>query len=157
MRTDPSDTGGLFIGRRPGTAPVQYSEIPDAGSARRRRADRMLAHAVLALMVAVNLLYWGPGPLLALWIASQVQYLTGSVFFGIFLGFVILLCLLFGGLVVLKRIDHAWILVRRAAGVDQRSGVLPIVFGTTALVTGAGFTAWLLLIGGLGPTLSPAS
>jgi hypothetical protein len=86
-----------------------------------------------------------------------VQYLTGSVFFGIFLGFLVLLGLLFGGLVVLKRIDQAWILVRRAAGIDQRSGVLPVVFGSTAVVTGAGFTAWLLLVGGLGPTLSPAS
>jgi hypothetical protein len=108
-------------------------------------------------MVVVNLLFWGPAPLFALWIASQVQYLTDRVFFGIFLGFLALLVLLFGGLVVLKRIDHAWILVRRAAGIDQRSGVLPLVFGSTALVTVAGFTAWLLLVGGLGPTLSPTT
>jgi hypothetical protein len=157
VRTDPTDTGGLFIRRRPGTAPVHYRAVPDAGSARRRRADRLLAHGVLAVMVVVNLLFWGPAPLFALWLASQVQYLTGSVFFGIFLGFLVLLGLLFGGLVVLKRIDQAWILVRRAAGIDQRSGVLPVVFGSTAVVTGAGFTAWLLLVGGLGPTLSPAS
>ena len=157
MRTDPTDTGGLFIRRRPGTAPVHYRDIPDTGSPRRQRADRLLAHAVLALMVVVNLLFWGPAPLFALWVASQVQYVTGSVFFGIFVGFVVLLGLLLGGLVLLKRIDQAWILVRRAAGVDQRSGVLPIVFGSTALVTAAGFTAWLLLVGGLGPTLSPAS
>jgi hypothetical protein len=157
VRTDPSDTGGLFIRRRPGTAPVHYRAVPDAGSAWRRRADRMLAVGILAVMFVVNLLFWGPAPLFALWIASQVQYLTGSVFFGIFLGFVLLLVLLFGGLVVLKRIDHAWILVRRAAGIDQRSGVLPLVFGSTALVTGVGFAAWLLLVGGLGPTLSPTS
>jgi hypothetical protein len=157
VRTDPTDTGGLFIRRRPGTAPVHYRDVPDTGSDRRRGADRMLAHAVLAVMVFVNLLFWGPAPLLALWIASQVQYLTDSVSFALFLGFVVLLGLLFGGLVLLKRIDHAWILVRRAAGVDQRSGVLPVVFGSTALVTGAAFTAWLLFVGGLGPTLSPAS
>ncbi|HEY3190261.1 MAG TPA: hypothetical protein VGJ70_22415, partial [Solirubrobacteraceae bacterium] len=79
----------------------------------------------------------------------------GSVTLGIFQGFALLLALLLIGLVVLKRIDHAWILVRRAAGVDQRSGVLPLVFGTTALVGASAFTFWLLFIGGLGPTLSP--
>jgi hypothetical protein len=157
VRTDPSDTGGLFIRRRPGTAPVHYRDVPDLGTDRRRRGDRLLAHAVLGLMVVVNLVFWGPLPLFALWLGSQIQYLTGSVSFGLFLGFLTLIGLLLGGLVVLKRIDHAWILVRRAAGIDQRSGALPIVFGVTALITGAGFTAWLLLIGGIGPTLSPAS
>ena len=34
-RNDPTDTGGLFIGRRPGTAPVQYRTPPERGSARR--------------------------------------------------------------------------------------------------------------------------
>ena len=66
-----------------------------------------------------------------------------------------LLAALFAGLAVLKRLDRAWILVRRAAGVDQRAGVLGRVFGTTAIVGAIGFTAWLLLIGGLGPTLAP--
>jgi hypothetical protein len=155
VRTDPADTGGLFIRRRPGTAPMRYRTPPKPGSDRRRRADRVLAAALLVLMTAVNLLFWGPFPLLGLWTASQVQYVTGSVTLGIFLGFALLLALLLGGLVVLKRIDHAWILVRRAAGVDQRSGVLPLVFGTTATVGGSVFTFWLLFIGGLGPTFSP--
>jgi hypothetical protein len=45
--------------------------------------------------------------------------------------------------------------VRRAAGVDQRTGALGRVFATTAVVGTVAFTAWLLLIGGLGPTLAP--
>jgi hypothetical protein len=155
VRTDPTDTGGLFIRRRPGTAPVRYRKPPKRGSDRRQRADRLLAAALLALMTAVNLLFWGPIPLFGLWTASQVQYVSGSVTLGLFLGFSLLLALLIGGLVVLKRIDHAWILVRRAAGFDQRSGVLPVVFGATAIVGGSVFTFWLLLIGGLGPSLSP--
>jgi hypothetical protein len=157
VRTDPTDTGGLFVRRRPGTAPVHYRDIPDAGSERRRRADRLLAHAVLALMVLVNLLFWGPAPLFGLWLASQVQYLTDSVGLGLLVGFSALLALLFGGLVLLKRIDQAWILVRRAAGVDQRSGVLPVVFGATAVVTAVGFSVWLLFVGGIGPSISPTS
>jgi hypothetical protein len=145
------------VRRRPGTAPVRYRSQPQRGSERQRRADRLLATLLLGLMTVVNLLFWGPIPLFGLWTASQVQYVTGSVTLGLFLGFAVLLALLLGGLVVLKRIDHAWILVRRAAGVDQRSGVLPLVFGATAIIGASAFTFWLLFVGGLGPTLSPGA
>lgn len=155
MRTDPSDTGGLFVRRRPGTAPVRYHAQPDTGSASRRRADRVLAHVLFALMVLVCLAFWGPLPAACLWLASQAQYLTGSVTAGLTVGFATLLAVLLGGLVLLKRIDAAWILVRRAAGVDQRSGVLPRVFGATAAVAAVGFTVWLVFIGGLGSSVLP--
>lgn len=157
MKTDPTDTGGLFVRRRPGTAPVRYRELPDEGTARRQRADGLLAHALLGVMVLASLLFWGPIPIFGLWIASQVQFLTDNIGLGLLAGFVALLAMLFGGLVVLKRVDQAWILVRRAAGVDQRSGVLPLVFGVTALVGATLFAAWLLLVGGLGPSISPTS
>jgi hypothetical protein len=155
VRTDPTDTGGLFVGRRPGTAPTRYGAAPRPGGPARRRLDALLAHLLLAVMVLVNLLFWGPIPAGALWVASQVQYRTGSVSLGILLGFAALLAVLFGGLALLKRLDRAWILVRRAAGVDQRTGALGRVFATTAVVGTVAFTAWLLLIGGLGPTLEP--
>jgi hypothetical protein len=155
VRTDPSDTGGLFVGRRPGTAPIRYRTPPQPGSARRRRADGLVADAVLGLMVVVNLLFWGPIPAFGLWFASQVQYVTGSVSLGIFLGFALLLALLLVGLALLKRLDRFWILARRAAGRDQRTGVLAPVFGTTAVIGASAFTFWLLFIGGLGSTLAP--
>lgn len=155
MRTDPTDTGGLFVGRRPGTAPTRYGAAPRPGSPARRRFDALLAHLLLAVMVLMNLLFWGPIPAGALWVASQVQYRTDSVSLGILLGFAALLAVLFGGLAFLKRLDRAWILVRRAAGVDQRTGALGRVFATTAVIGAVAFTAWLLLIGGLGPTLAP--
>jgi hypothetical protein len=155
VRTDPTDTGGLFVGRRPGTAPTRYGAPPERGGRMRRLGDTALAHALLALMVVLNLLFWGPIPAGALWVASQVQYRTDSVSLGIALGFAFLLAVLFAGLAVLKRLDRAWILVRRAAGVDQRGGALARVFATTAVVGAVAFTAWLLLIGGLGPTLAP--
>jgi hypothetical protein len=155
LRTDPTDTGGLFVGRRPGTAPTRYRTAPEPGSARRQRVDRLVAHAVLGLMVVVNLLFWGPIPALSLWVASQVQYRTDSVGWGILLGFVLLLVLLFGGLAVLKRVDRFWILARRAGGHDQRQGVIGHVFATTAVIGACGFTIWLLFIGGLGPSLAP--
>jgi hypothetical protein len=155
VRTDPTDTGGLFVGRRPGTAPTRYRTPPERGTARRQRVDGLVAHAVLGLMVLVNLLFWGPIPALSLWIASQVQYQTDSVSLGILLGFLALLALLFGGLAVLKRMDRFWILARRAAGHDQRQGVVGRVFATTAVIGAVCFTFWLLFIGGLGSTLAP--
>jgi len=153
VRTDPTDNGGLFIGRRPGTAPIKYRELPDESSAARQRVDGFLAAALLALQVLVNLLFWGPIPAGALWVASQVQYQTGSVMFGITMGFVVLLVVLFGGLAVLKRIDHVWVLARRAAGHDQRQGVIGQVFATCAVIGGASFAIWLLFIGGLGSSV----
>jgi len=155
VRTDPTDTGGLFVGRRPGTAPTRYGAPPERGGAGRRAADALLAHLLLVVMVALNLLFWGPIPAAALWVASQVQYRTDSVSLGILLGFCFLLGALFVGLAGLKRLDRAWIVVRRAAGVDQRGGVLGRVFATTAVIGAVGFTVWLLFIGGLGPTLAP--
>jgi hypothetical protein len=155
VRTDPTDNGGLFVGRRPGTAPTRYRTPPEGGSARRRRVDGLVALAVLALMIVLNLLFWGPVPALALWVASQVQYQTDSVSLGIFLGFAFMLVALFGGLAVIKQLDRFWILARRAAGRDQRQGVIGRVFATTAVIGGCAFTFWLLFIGGLGSTLAP--
>jgi hypothetical protein len=153
VRTDPTDTGGLFVGRRPGTAPIRYRTPPEPGSAGRRRVDALVAFGTLVAMVLVNLLFWGPIPALGLWIASRVQYATGSVSLGILIGFLSLLALLFGGLAVLKRMDRFWVLARRAAGRDQRQGVLTRVFATTAVVGGSGFLFWLVFIGGLGSSL----
>ncbi len=155
MRTDPTDTGGLFVGRRPGTAPTRYRTPPERGTARRRRVDGFVAVAVLALMIVLNLLFWGPIPALALWVASQVQYQTDSVSLGLLVGFAFMLAVLFGGLAVIKQLDRFWILARRAAGHDQRQGVIGRVFATTAVIGGVGFTFWLLFIGGLGSTLGP--
>jgi hypothetical protein len=155
VRTDPTDTGGLFVGRRPGTAPTRYRTPPERGTGRRRRVDGLVAVVVLALMIVLNLLFWGPIPALALWVASQVQYQTDSVTLGLFVGFAFMLAVLFGGLAVIKQLDRFWILARRAAGHDQRQGVIGRVFATTAVIGGAGFTFWLLFIGGLGSTLGP--
>jgi hypothetical protein len=150
VRTDPTDNGGLFVGRRPGTAPLHYKELPDVGTRGRRRVDGVIAAFLLELQVFLNLLFWGPIPAASLWVASQVQYHTDSVSLGILLGFAVLLFVLFAGLALLKRLDHAWVLVRRAAGHDQREGVIGIIFGVCAVVGGAAFVFWLLFIGGLG-------
>lgn len=155
VRTDPTDNGGLFVGRRPGTAPVRYRALPQRGGEVRRRIDSAVANLLLLAMVLVNLLFWGPLPALSLWIASQVQFQLGSVMFGITVGFAALLVLLFGGLVLLKRMDGLWILIRRAAGFDQRSGVIGTVFGVTAAIGASAFTFWLLILEGPGSSMLP--
>lgn len=150
MRSDPSDTGGLFVGRRPGTAPVHYRSLPKRGSALRQRADGSLAGLMLAGIIVLCVLCWGPIPLACLWIGSQIDYLTGSVSLGILIAFAGLFALLFGALALMRRLDAAWILVRRAAGHDQRTGVLGRVFAITAAVCASVFAFWFLVIHGPG-------
>jgi hypothetical protein len=150
MRSDPSENGGLFVGRRPGTAPVRFHELPKRGGALRRRIDGSLAGILLSAIIVLSLLCWGPIPLGCLWIGSQVDYLSGSVSFGILVSFIGLLVFLFGALAILRRLDQAWILVRRAAGHDQRTGILGRVFAITAVICALIFTFWFVVINGPG-------
>ena len=154
-RNDPTDTGGLFIGRRPGTAPVRYRTPPQRGGAGRRRADALLAAAVLLLEALVVLSAWGPQPVAWMWIGSQVDYHTGSVFLGITAAFVGLIGSLILTLMLATRLDHLWRLLRRAAGHDQREGVLGRLFMITAVVAAVGFTVWFLLLEGPGSSIAP--
>ncbi|MGP0100887.1 MAG: hypothetical protein ACLPUT_04600 [Solirubrobacteraceae bacterium] len=153
MRTDPTDNGGLFVGRRPGTAPVRFRTLPQRGSDLRQRVDGSFASLMLAAITLLCLLCWGPIPLACLWLGSQANYLTGSVSLGILVSFVGLFALLFGALALMKRLDSAWILVRRAAGHDQRTGVLGRIFAATAVVCALGFLLWFVVIHGPGTSL----
>jgi hypothetical protein len=150
MRSDPSDNGGLFVGRRPGTAPVRFRSLPERGSKKRQRVDGSIAGVMVAAMILLSLLCWGPIPLACLWVGSQIDYLSGSVGMGILVSFIALFVLLFGTLSLLKRLDQAWILVRRAAGYDQRTGIMGRIFGAAAVVCGLGFAFWFVVIHGPG-------
>jgi ABC-type multidrug transport system fused ATPase/permease subunit len=150
MRNDPGENGGLFVGRRPGTAPVRYRTLPQRGAPRRQRIDGFLAGVVLSSIVLLGILCWGPIPLLCLWICAQVNYLTGSVSLGIASAFVMLITLLFGALQTMHDIDRIWIVLRRAAGHDQRSGALERVFAITAALGVTLFVFWFLAIHGVG-------
>jgi hypothetical protein len=150
MRSDPSDNGGLFVGRRPGTAPVRFRSLPERGGELRQRLDGSLAGVLLAAMTFLSLLCWGPIPIACLWLGSQADYLSGSVSFGILFSFVGLFSLLFGTLSILRRLDAAWILVRRAAGHDQRAGALGRIFAITATIGAGIFILWFLVLHGPG-------
>jgi len=148
MRTDPTDSGGLFIGRRPGTGPIRYRGAPAHSVGMHRAFDRLFAASLLAFMMVVSLGFWGPIPAGCLWLGAQVQAQTESGSLGLVASCLGVLVALLGGLVLLKRLDQFWILVRRAAGYDQRSGVIGPVFAIAAIIGVALFVAWFLLLAG---------
>jgi hypothetical protein len=156
VRTDPTETGGLFVGRRPGTKPVRYRTLPQRGSDARRRVDETLAAALLVLMTVIGVSFWGPVPAGCLWVGAQAEYATSSVGVGIVVAFALMLLAIMGGLSVMKRLDQVWILIRRAAGHDQREGVIGRIFAVSAAIGVVLFTIWLLIFAGLGPSLAPS-
>jgi hypothetical protein len=153
-RNDPTDTGGLFIGRRPGTAPLKYRADPNRDP-KRQRVDSLLANLVFALIVVIVLTAWGPQPVAWLWVGSQVDFHTGSVMLGIVVAFMGLLASLLVSLWITVRLDSLWRILRRAAGREQMHGVLGKVWMWTAIVVGAAFVFWFLIIEGPGPALAP--
>ena len=54
-----------------------------------------------------------------------------------------------------KRVDHAWKLVRRAAGYRQERGALERIFAASVVIALIIFTFWFLIIAGPGPSLAP--
>jgi hypothetical protein len=147
---DPTDTGGLFVGRRPGTAPLKYREKPVEAGQRRRTADKLLSALILTLETLLCLTLWGPQPAAWLWVGSQVDYKTDNVGFGIAVAFAGMLTTLFMTLMVARRLDHAWKLVRRAAGYEQKKGALEWIFVISLVIAGTAFMVWFLIIEGPG-------
>ena len=152
---DPSDTGGLFIGRRPGTAPVKYREQPPTTRRGRQRADRGFAAFLLVVETILCVSLWGPQPVGWLWVGSRVNYWTDSVSAGIVTAFLGMLLTLFVTWMIAKRLDHAWKLVRRASGIRQEKGALERIFIVSLLITAIPFLFWFFIIEGPGPSLAP--
>jgi hypothetical protein len=98
---------------------------------------------------------FGPQPAAWLWVGSQVQYLTGYVTAGI--SAIMLGCLasLFLTMAAAKRVDHAWKLVRRAAGYHQERGALERIFAMSVGIAVVVFSIWFLVIHGPGSSLFP--
>jgi hypothetical protein len=91
-----------------------------------------------------------------LWVGSQVDYKVDSVTAGITVAFVGMLVTLFVTLAIAKRLDYAWRLVRRAAGYEQREGMLNRIFVVSLIIAGSAFTFWFFVIVGPGPTVAPS-
>jgi hypothetical protein len=57
---------------------------------------------------------------------------------------------------VAKRVDHAWKLVRRAAGHRQERGDPRVDFAATVGLALVAFGVWFFLLEGPGPGLAPS-
>jgi hypothetical protein len=155
-RNDPTDTGGMFIGRRPGTAPVRFGRARAEPTPRRQRFDRVFAYGLLAIEFLLCLSALGPQPLFWLWFGSQVQFWTGYVTAGISAIMIGSIFSLFVTLALARRVDHAWKLVRRAGGHRQERGALERIFAMSVAIAVLCFLFWLLVIAGPGSqTISP--
>ena len=152
---DPTNTGGLFIGRRPGTAPLRYREQPVTAGAARRKLDAVLAAAILVLEALLLVTLWGPQPAGWLWIGSHVDHSTGSVSFGILVAFLGMLLTIFTTIALAMRLGRSWRLVRRASGYEQKKGALDRIVVISMVVAGTAFLVWFLLIQGPGPDIAP--
>ena len=150
---DPTDTGGLFVGRRPGTAPLKYRAQPVTAGEGRRTADKFLSGLILTLETLLCLTLWGPQPIGWLWVGSQVDYKTDSVALGIIVAFAGMLTTLFFTLSIARRLDHAWKLTRRAAGYEQKKGALEWIFVISLAIAGSAFLVWFLFINGPGSSV----
>lgn len=72
---------------------------------------------------------------------------------GIVSAFVGMLFTLFISLAIARRLDHAWKLVRRAAGYRQERGMLERIFVITAVIVAAGFSIWFFVLHGPGSSV----
>jgi hypothetical protein len=113
-------------------------------------ADKLLSALILTLETLLCLTLWGPQPAGWLWVGSQVDYKTDSVALGIVVAFAGMLTTLFFTLAIARRLDHAWKLVRRAAGYEQKKGALEWIFVISLAIAGTAFLIWFLIIEGPG-------
>jgi hypothetical protein len=150
VRTDPSDNGGMFLGRRPANRRVHFKAPPETRGEGRRRLDEWFARCVLVAIVLLSLTCWVPITAACLWTGSEVDSISGSLFFGIIAVVLALTMLLFAALFALSRLDDVWVLVRRAAGFDQRGGGLGRVVAGTAGTYAVALVFWFVVLAGPG-------
>lgn len=154
-RNDPTESGGLFVRRPSEVRGVRYRGTPQRKGAARQSADRWVAYGLLAVETLLCLSLFGPQPFFWFWFGSQVQYWTDSVSAGIATIMAGTLASLLLTVVIGKRVDEAWKLVRRAAGYKQDRGALEIIFAISVGVALVIFTFWFFIIEGPGPSVAP--
>lgn len=152
---DPTETGGLFIGRRPGTAPLRYRTRPQEPRGLRKRVDAVLAGAILVVETLLCATLWGPQPAAWLWVGSRIYHETDAISVAIMTAFAGMLVTILGTLAIAMRFDRAWKIVRRASGREQKEGMLERIFVISMAIAGIGFAIWFLVIQGPGSDIAP--
>jgi hypothetical protein len=123
---------------------------------KRRRIDSVLAWFIVTIETLLLATLWGPQPAAWLWVGSQINYYTDSVMAGIGSAFAGMLASIFLTIVVAKRLDLAWQLVRRAAGHTQKEGMLTRIFVVSAMIGVSVFSFWFIILNGPGSSAGPA-
>jgi hypothetical protein len=134
---------------------VRLPEGTKPSEGRRRSADKAFAAFLLFIETVLCVSVWGPQPLFWLWFGSQMNYWTDSVELGIASAFLGMLLTLFITLSLARRVDHAWKLVRRAAGYKQERGALERIFVVALIIAASAFWFWFLIIAGPGSSIVP--
>lgn len=155
-KNDPTNTGGLFVGRRPGTGPLRYRNTPIEAGEARRRFDSLLAAILLVVETLLCLTLWGPQPAAWLWVGAQLDHKADSVTLGISVAFIGMILTMVGTIGLAMRLDHAWKLTRRAGGYEQKEGALNRIFVISGAIAVTAFLVWFILINGPGSSLGPA-
>jgi hypothetical protein len=155
-RNDPTESGGLFVKRPSEVRGVKYRGTPQRKGEARRTADRGVAYGLLAVEMLLCLSLFGPQPYFWFWFGSQVQYWTDSVSAGIATIMAGTLASLLVTVVLAKRVDEGWKLVRRAAGYKQDKGALEVIFAITVGIAVVIFSFWFFIIEGPGPSVAPS-
>jgi hypothetical protein len=114
--------------------------------------DSLLAFVVLAAETLLLATLWGPQPAAWLWVGSQVDYWSDNVVLGIATAFAGMLATILATLAIAMRLDRAWKLTRRAAGHEQKSGMLERIFVVSMVIGGTVFALWFLVLNGPAPS-----
>jgi hypothetical protein len=152
---DPTETGGLFIGRRPGTAPLRYRTRPQRPRGLRRRIDATLAGLILVVETLLCATLWGPQPAGWLWIGSRIFHETDSISLAILAAFTGMLFTILGTIAIAMRLDRIWKIARRAGGYEQKEGMLERIFVISMALVGILFFVWFIVLEGPGPNIAP--
>lgn len=111
--------------------------------------DLVAAGGLSVVMGVIVMLVVGALPPGALWVVAQVPFLQERLFLALCVALGIILGVALGALGILTRMDRAWVLLRRAGGIEQKSGILPLIMavGVGAAVVIGGI--YLIFLGGL--------
>ena len=110
-----------------------------------RGATSAACALILGLEWAGALAMWAAVPLAWLWVGGRIYSLTGSLGADVAVAFAGFVSTLFVVLALLRRLDAAWIALRRRAGYEQAEGALPQVVTISATLALGLFIGWYYL------------
>ena len=120
-----------------------------------RNVARFASVALPPLVFLLNLSLFGPQVAGWLWVGSQVEASTESLSSGLAVAFVGSVSSILATVWISRRLDHLWVLARRAVGADRSGGLMEPLLIASTFVAAVIFFSWLLLFEGTGPTLAP--